>query len=57
MAQSRILNYDGKIVTFWYQRHETNKKVIESISAFDFIKRLIMHIPEAQFNLSTSFIE
>lgn len=49
MAQSRILNYDGETVTFWYQRHEDNKKVIESISAFDFIKRLIVHIPESQF--------
>lgn len=49
MAQSRILNYDGKTVTFWYQRHEDNKKVIESISAFDFIKRLIIHIHESQF--------
>lgn len=30
MAQSRILNYDGQTVTFWYQRHEDNKKVILS---------------------------
>lgn len=49
MAQSRILNYDGQTVTFWYKRHEDDKKVIESISAFDFIKRLIVHIPETQF--------
>ena len=49
MAQSRILNYDGQTVTFWYKRHEDDKKVIESISAFDFIKRLIIHIPETQF--------
>lgn len=49
MAQSRILNYDGHTVTFWYKRHEDDKKVIESISAFDFIKRLIVHISEAQF--------
>ena len=49
MAQSRILNYDGQTVTFWYKRHQDDKKVIESISAFDFIKRLIIHIPETQF--------
>lgn len=49
MAQSRILNYDGETVTFWYKRHENNKKIIECISAFDFIKRLIIHIPETQF--------
>ena len=49
MAQSRILNYDGNTVTFWYKRHEDDKKVIESISVFDFIKLLIIHIPETQF--------
>ena len=29
MAQSRIIDYDGSFVTFWYQRHEDNKKIIE----------------------------
>ena len=51
MAQSRITDYDGKQVTFWYQRHEDNKKVVETISAHDFIKRLIIHIPEKGFNM------
>ena len=51
MAQSRITDYDGKQVTFWYQRHEDNKKVVETISAHDFIKRLIIHIPEKGFKL------
>ena len=51
MARSRITDYDGKQVTFWYQRHEDNKKVVETISAHDFIKRLIIHIPEKGFNM------
>lgn len=51
MAQSRITNYDGKNVTFWYQRHEDNKKVSVTLSAFDFIKSLIIHIPEKSFNM------
>lgn len=46
MAESRILNYDGNYVTFWYQRHEDNKIVIEKIHAFEFISRIILHIPE-----------
>lgn len=51
MAQSRITAYDGEKVTFWYQRHEDNKKVWDTISAHDFIKRLIIHIPEKGFNM------
>lgn len=46
MAESRILDYDGTYVTFWYQRHEDNKIVIEKIHAFEFISRVILHIPE-----------
>lgn len=49
MAQSRITHYDGQYVTFWYQRHEDNEKVTETISAIEFIKRLIIHIPDRQF--------
>ena len=50
MAQSRITDYDGKNVTFWYQRLEDNKKVSVTLSAFDFIISLIIHIPEKSFN-------
>ena len=41
MAQSRILNYDRKYVTFWYDRHEDEKQVEETLHVYDFIKRLI----------------
>lgn len=51
MAQSRISNYDGKNVTFWYQRHNDNKKVTETVSAEQFIEKLIIHIPEKGFNM------
>ena len=40
MAQSRILDYDGEFVTFWYNRHEDNQYVTEKVHAYDFIKRL-----------------
>lgn len=51
MAQSRITNYDGHNVSFYYQRHEDNQRVEETISAFDFIKRLIIHIPDTEFRM------
>lgn len=51
MAQSRILNYDGNLVTFYYERHEDGQRVTETISAIDFIKRLIIHIPDEQFKM------
>ena len=51
MAQSRILNYDGEYVTFWYDRHEDNQRVEETIHAYEFIKRLIIHIYDKYFNV------
>ena len=49
IATSRIDKYDGKTVTFHYNRHEDDKLVTETIPAIDFIKRLIQHIPEKHF--------
>lgn len=46
MAESRILDYNNSYVTFWYQRHDDNKIVIEKVHAYEFIKRIIIHIPE-----------
>lgn len=51
MAQSRIIDYDGEYVTFWYDRHEDDKRVTEKIHVFDFIKRLIIHIPDEHFKV------
>ena len=49
MAESRIIDYDGTFVTFWYQRHDDEKIVIEKIHAINFIERLIIHIPDKHF--------
>ena len=46
MAESRILDYNKTFVTFWYQRHEDDKIVIEKIHVFEFISRIIIHIPD-----------
>lgn len=48
-AASKILNIDGEYITFWYQRHEDDLFVVETIHIFEFIKRIIIHIPEYQF--------
>ena len=51
IATSRIDSYDGEYVTFHYTRHEDHKTVTEHIPALDFIKRLIVHIPEKHFKM------
>lgn len=51
IATPRIDKYDGKNVTFHYNRHEDNKYIVETIPAMDFIARLIRHIPEKHFKI------
>ena len=51
IATSRIDNYDGHNVTFHYKRHEDNQLVTETVSAVDFIKKLIIHIPDKHFKM------
>lgn len=50
MAQSRILDYDGEYVTFWYDRHEDNQHITEKIHAYEFIEIFIIHIYDKYFN-------
>jgi hypothetical protein len=50
IAEARISRYDGERVTFWYKDHESKKKE-ETLDVIEFIKRLIMHIPEEQFKM------
>ena len=51
IATSRIDNYDGEKVTFHYTRHEDDRTIEECVPALDFIKRLIVHIPEKHFKM------
>lgn len=55
IAESRILNYDGQYVTYKYRRHEDNKEIIERIHVIEFIKKLIIHIPEKNFKMVRYF--
>ncbi len=51
LAEYRITRYDGKEVTFWYESHETGKRVYTTLSAKEFIMRLIVHIPLKGFKM------
>lgn len=51
MAQSRIKNYDGNTVTFTYTPHDSDQLVTETVSAHEFIARLIIHIPDREFKM------
>lgn len=51
IASSRIDHYDGDTVTFHYTKHADNQLVTESVPALDFIRRLIVHIPEKNFKM------
>ena len=55
IAKSRIDSYDGKNVTFHYNRHEDDSLVSETIPADEFIKRLVKHIPPKYFNMVRFF--
>lgn len=49
-AQYRIIDIDNKdFITFWYQRHGNDFFVVEKIHIFEFMARLIRHIPDHQF--------
>ena len=50
LAQYRIIDIDEhNNIIFWYQRHEDDMFTVEKIHIFEFIARLIRHIPEPQF--------
>lgn len=51
IAQKRILKYENGKVTFCYNRHEDDKYIEETIPVFEFIQRVIVHVPEKYFNM------
>lgn len=53
MTQSRILRYDArnKSIYYYYEDHETNESIEVKEHVFDFIKKLLIQIPESQFKM------
>jgi len=40
----RIITYDGKTVTYWYNDHETKARKEETIDVLTFVGRMVQHI-------------
>ena len=55
IAESRILKYDGENVIYKYTRHEDNKTIVEVVHVYEFIKKIIVHIPEKNFKMIRYF--
>lgn len=51
IADSRIIKYDGEKVAIYYERHEDGKRIEEEMDALEFIRKVIIHIPEKQFKM------
>lgn len=45
IALYRITGYDGRNVKYWYREHPTDRAVSITVSVYEFIARLIQHIP------------
>jgi hypothetical protein len=51
IAESSIKAYDGQTVAFTYQDHRLDRKTQLTLPVFDFIGRLIRHIPDEHFRV------
>jgi len=53
MAQSRILslNHSNRMITYYYEDHKTEERIEVTEHVFEFMKKLIVHIPESQFKM------
>jgi len=50
MAESRITNYDGENVTYWYNPHEAEDKTVTVTEhVYKFMGKLISHIPKKNY--------
>jgi hypothetical protein len=45
ISQSRIVAYDGENVTYWYDDYRTKERVTLTVSAEEFLFRLLQHLP------------
>ena len=49
LAETRISNYDGNSVSFWFDDKNLQKRIFINLSVSEFIKRIIRHIPNKNF--------
>ena len=50
IAVKRIINYNGREVTYWYKDHETKSKKVETVNVDVFIGRMVQHIMPKGFH-------
>jgi Putative transposase/Transposase zinc-binding domain len=55
IAEYRIIEYDGKQVKFWYEDHQTKRRVDETLTVEEFMGKLLMHIPPKSFKMARSY--
>lgn len=55
IAEYRIVKYDGKTVHFWYEDHQTGKRVDETQPVYRFLFNLIQHISPKHFRMVGRF--
>ena len=53
MAESRITNidYDNNTISYWYDDHKTKQRIFVTEHVFEFIAKLIRHIPDKNFKM------
>ena len=51
IAERRIISYDGRQVTFWYEKHENKERVEVTLPVYEFIGLLIRHIADKGFKM------
>lgn len=51
IADSRIIDYDGETVSYYYTDKETKERKVIKESAYEFIKKVIIHIAERGFKM------
>jgi Putative transposase len=47
IAESKILGYDGKAVTYTFKEHRMTSAAVLTLSVDEFLMRLIPHIPDS----------
>ncbi|WP_078427704.1 IS91 family transposase [Alkalihalobacterium alkalinitrilicum] len=55
IAEYRIEKYHYNSVHFWYEDHQTGKKIDKKVSVYRFIYELIQHIPPKHFRMVGRF--
>lgn len=51
IANFRIIKYDGKTVTYYCDNKETGKREEITVSVFEFMKKVIIHIADHGFKM------